>query len=671
MAVHPIHADLSWFLAQSRPQRLRTMREFAEAEIIIPSGPFEGRKFRCARQPFTGLWFAQIDSGRWSRCVATGPTQSGKTLSCFVIPILYHLFEIGETVICGLPDMDMAGDKWREDLLPVIERSRYRDLVPQQGGGSRGGRVESLTFTNGATLKFMSGGGSDKSRAGFTSRVVCVTETDGMDTPGGNSRESDKITQLEARTRAFGSRKRIYLECTVSTETGRTWQEYTQGTQSRIVMPCPYCKAWISPEREHLTGWQGAESELAARASGAFSCSSCGQIWSPEDRIQANAQVQLLHNGQTIENAGDYAGVITGPIPQTDTLGFRWSAVHNLFLSPGELAGDEWRCARAPDEENAERAMRQFVWCLPVAPAKLLETQLSAHELSGRMSKLARGMVPETAKVLTVAVDLGKYLAHWIAVAWSPEAVGHVVDYGRHEIASEDLGVEQATLVMLREMREQVLAGWGPSGSKRHVPHYVFIDAGYMTSVVYAFCRESGQRFIPSVGRGAAQQHRQWYNRPTQTGSLVRHIGEGFHINWLPAERVYLAEVDADHWKSWVHERLRTPMDQPGAMSLFAAPAQEHLALAKHLTAEAKTEEFVAGKGVVVKWERMRRQNHWFDALYNACVAAHLAGVRLVNEVLPTPPPRPRQQEIEHEERDDRYGIDMGRWHEMWDRAMG
>ncbi len=42
---------------------------------------------------------------------------------------------------------------------------------------------------------------------------------------------------------------------------------------------------------------------------------------------------------------------------------------------------------------------------------------------------------------------------------------------------------------------------------------------------------------------------------------------------------------------------------------LQTAPG-EHLALAKHLTAEKKTEQFVAGKGVVVKWERLRRQNH-------------------------------------------------------------
>ena len=116
--------------------------------------------------------------------------------------------------------MDMAADKWREHILPAIEHSRYRDLLPKRGGGSRGGRVESLKFANGATLKYMSGGGGDKSRAGFTSRVVVITETDGMDEPGRSSREADKVSQLIARTRAYGERARIYMECTVSTEGG-------------------------------------------------------------------------------------------------------------------------------------------------------------------------------------------------------------------------------------------------------------------------------------------------------------------------------------------------------------------------------------------------------------------------------------------------------------------
>jgi len=50
----------------------------------------------------------------------------------------------------------------------------------------------------------------------------------------------------------------------------------------------------------------------------------------------------------------------------------------------------------------------------------------------------------------------------------------------------------------------------------------------------------------------------------------------------------------------------------------------------------------VVGKGVVTKWERLRRQNHWFDALYNACTAGHGCGVKLVEEEQPEPGSEPQ-----------------------------
>jgi len=42
-----------------------------------------------------------------------------------------------------------------------------------------------------------------------------------------------------------------------------------------------------------------------------------------------------------------------------------------------------------------------------------------------------------------------------------------------------------------------------------------------------------------------------------------------------------------------------------------------------------------------VKRERIRKQNHWLDALYNACVAGHGCGVRLVDEKIPERPAPP------------------------------
>lgn len=145
-------------------------------------------------------------------------------------------------------------------------------------------------------------------------------------------------------------------------------------------------------------------------------------------------------------------------------------------------------------------------------------------------------------------MDLGKYLTHWVVVAWSPNATAHIVDYGRIEVASDELGVEQALLVAMREFRDLVTTGWHREGPRAALltPASVWIDAGYMTPTVYAFCREAGSVFRPSFGRGADQQRHQWYNRPTQTGSVVRHIGEGFHLNNLRNERLFIVEVNAE-----------------------------------------------------------------------------------------------------------------------------
>ena len=648
--------DLRWFLSQARPRKLRSMRQFAESEIVLPSGPYAGSRFRVSRQPFTGLWFDQVDSGRWQKLVATGPTQSGKSLSCFVVPLLYHLFEYNETVVCGLPDLEMAADKWREDILPIIENSRYRDQLPKKGSGSRGGGVTSVQFRNGATLKFMTGGGGDKSRAGFTSRVLVITETDGMDVSSRQSREADKVSQLIARTHAFGNRARIYMECTVSTEEGRTWQEYINGSQSCIALPCPHCRAWVSPEREHLVGWHEASSQVEARKTARFVCPACQEALTDQQRIEANRQALLVHDGQTVED-----GTVVGPVPLTDTLGFRWSAINNLFLTAGEIAGEEWKASRAVDEENAERERRQFVWCLPVVPTKWTEASVEEHEIACRVTATARGIVPETAMHLTAAIDIGKYLNHWIVVAWSAGPFGHIVDYGRIEVASDDLGVEQASMIALRQFRDMVTGGW-PTGSisgERKKIGLALVDAGYMTDVVYAFCRESGNRFLPSVGRGASQQHVQYQNRVTTTGSTVVHMGEGFHINWLPPANAHLVEIDADHWKTWVHHRFTVPASSPGALTLFHGTPSDHLAFAKHLTAEQKTEEFIAGKGIVAKWERLRKANHWFDALSYASVAGHYCGVRLVEEEqkpVPVEKPKPKPQ--------GRPYIDVSRWRE-------
>lgn len=619
-----------------RTPRLRSLAEFAEAEIVVPDGPRAGCRFRIDRHPVSRLLFNELDSGRWQRAFTTGPNQDGKSFLGFVIPTLYLLFERQETVIMAVPNLDLVADKWNVNLLPAICASRYKTELPRKGQGSRDGQSILYEFANGARLRFMTAGGNDQARAGFTSRNVVVTETEGFDKVGGSSREGDKFSQLERRVLAFGDQSRLIAECTVTTEQGRTWQEYSQGTRSRIALPCPHCNAWVTPEREHLVGWKDAETEIAAIEQAHIVCPACGAIWTNEQRIHANSRGVLVHRGQEV--AAD--GAVIGDPPQTNTLGFRWTAV-NSVLNARRLSlvgGIEWRAKRAADEDAAERDVCQSQWALPSKGDKLDVSQLDAFVIMRRTISRPRGVCPDGTLCVTVGCDIGKRLCSWVALAWRAQATPHVVDYGRLEVPSEIMAEEDAIRLALRDFKEQLGEGW-KCGDRTIAPTFSFLDAGNWQDTILGFCIEQGPPFFAAKGYGIGQRREGNYRR--QTGSKVMWSKDGYALVQLADGREYI-EIKVDQWKSWLHMRLKIPLDQPGAMTLFES--NEHLTYAKHLTAEKQVEEFIPREGSVVKWVALTRSNHYLDATMLACVAGYEAGMRSIEALPPPPPPRDRQR---------------------------
>ena len=85
---------------------------------------------------------------------------------------------------------------------------------------------------------------------------------------------------------------------------------------------------------------------------------------------------------------------------------------------------------------------------------------------------------------------------------------------------------------------------------------------------------------------------------------------------------VLLVHMNTDHWKSELHQRLLMPADQQNALTLYeAASVSEHGEFTRHLVAEKQVEKYVEGKGEVVIWDRVDRNNHWLDASYAALCA--------------------------------------------------
>jgi phage terminase large subunit GpA-like protein len=613
------------------PAKPLPILEWAKANIVIPDGPYKGQQFDPDLQPFARLLLLELGKPLFNRFVCTGPTQTGKSLICYVIPVLYHLFAIGETVVAGLPTADIADDKWNMDFLPVIEASpTLRELLPSSGAGSRNGKVRTrVRFKNGATLRFMSGGGTDKTRAGFTSRVLAVTEVDGLERSAVESKEADKLKQLEARQRAFLAQGTVtYLECTVTTSDGRIWSEYQGGTASRIARPCPHCGDYVTPEREHLKGWQHAENEIEARETAAWHCPGCGKPWTEQQRRSANLSAVLVHHGQEV----DSAGCVSGSPPRTKTLGFRWTAVDNHLATAADVAADEWLATREHDRENAEKELRQFVHCLPYDPPDIELTPLDPEQVRNRTTKTKKGICPNGTIGISVGIDTGKRSLHWTAIGWQITGAGQIIDYGMQTVEADRLGIKAGLLAALHSLSSYFGRGWQSEGGKLLHASQVWIDSGYHEhqEPVYDFCNEANQglpfgseRYRPTKGYGEGQRRMSRYYAPAKTNSEVRLIAPGYHLA-RSRGRVLLVHINSDHWKTELHNRLGMPADAPTAITLYeAADPAEHKEFAEQLTAERQLEKWQEGRGETIVWERMRRQNHFLDSTYSAAAGGH------------------------------------------------
>lgn len=612
-----------------RTPKIRTRREFAEQEIVLSTGPFKGFKFSCDRQPVARLLFAELDSGRWPRVFVVACNQTGKSLLAFIIEIMYVLFELRENLIVGVPSENMMLDKWMIDLKPMIKDSRFGDYLPKAGSGSRGGKAITIEFEHGAALRFMTEGGDDQSRSHFAAAHLRVTEVNGFDNTGSSSVEGDKFRQLERRTLAFGSSATTLGECTAGTEKGRLWTEYKNGTASRIAIRCVHCGRYVTPEREHLIGWKDAKSVREARENAAIVCPKCASVWSESDRLEANRHCVLVHKGQDVLPDG----TITGPVPDTDTLGFRWTCVNDCISDTriADAAAKEYRARFDDDPESAERDIRQSDWALPSESAEKSESEINAEMLVKRIRAESKpGFCPAETICVTTGVDVGKYRCHWVAIAWLEGATPHIVAHGVKEVMSAQLGVEHAIPVALRELRDEFAAGFPVDGdeSRRIVPEYNFVDSGYETESVLTFVRETRGAWFPVKGYGVSQTRSM--NSKRDTGSKVQETGEHYAIIETPAGDT-LVEINVDEWKTWIHNRANTPIDNPGALTMADDP--DKWTLARHLSSERMETKFEPGKGVVIYWTHKPGENHRLDATVYASAGGHCAGMRLISPI--------------------------------------
>lgn len=692
-----LEREFGQFLQASKVPNVRTITQFAKDEIWLPpGGPFAGQKFDFERQPWALHWCALIDSGLYSRFALVKPGQVGGTLMGFNLPLMYHIFERRENTGCGVVSMDMAWDKWCDDIRPIIEASQYRDLIPAEGRGSKGGKFTGITFKNGVSLRFMTPGGNDKTRAGKTLRALVLTEVDGYDEVRETSREGDPISQMEGRLNAFALiASRVYLECTVSIETGRIWKEYKNGTQSILRLQCPHCRHYVELERKDLKGWQTAQTELEAIKNTLFHCPDCSLPWSEDQRKYANHHAVLVHRGQEVTPEGQ----VIGERPQTITATLRVSAVHNLLRPAGDVGWKEWKAKYAPDNEESNlKSIYQFVFVIPWA-GESNATGINEEIVASRLTGLKRYELPEDTETLVVHIDLHLKWHYWTVCAaarnvnpfWKPDAKtldgkpipqfmpAHysIVDYGlRWNPDRKRLGPEGALEAGLEQLAEELESIDFLTEGGRSVPLDLgTIDGGFHPEIGIRFCISSGGiwRVMSGIGRKDSRgKHR--YEQPKKRTKDVR---PGDH--WFDQRQPACPESNGQHWwrlysdtnywmhqvhagfiaLPWIDDKGDMPlppgverMRRPGSIALFGDDPEEHHRLVDAMVPRSTFATQIVGwiwsetktkkKGQQIGWNSQWNEDHWFDTTYQT-LPGHSVVRAYARRFRPKPPP-PQQR---------------------------
>ncbi|MCL2710456.1 MAG: phage terminase large subunit family protein, partial [Planctomycetaceae bacterium] len=282
-----------------------------------------------------------------------------------------------------------------------------------------------------------------------------------------------------------------------------------------------------------------------------------------------------------------------------------------------------------------------------VVPAKVIRTRLNG---------LNHQTLPLDAPTLTGFIDVHDDLLYYAVVAWSDDFTGYVVDYGtypkqvRRAFSKGETGLItmsrgdqrkdgliQAGLVSL--IKELMATRFDVEGDRDGAEQVAFskllIDTGYKPQIVENAIRLAVGRssvVMPAKGKSIRASM-------VPMCDWKRKAGERFGNHWMentPSQRLRTITVDTNFWKCQVHDAFRMLPGNRGSLTLWGRDAETHRMFSEHMNGEvAKLTE--SGGNAVYEWQDTPNDNHFFDCIVGAMVAASTLGIKSAEEQVQKP----------------------------------
>lgn len=273
------------------------------------------------------------------------------------------------------------------------------------------------------------------------------------------------------------------------------------------------------------------------------------------------------------------------------------------------------------------------------------QTGLTQADVRALAEEIPRWLVPRGCDTLTAFIDVQESVLYWLVVAWGHQLRGHVVAYGTYP-------EQTASYYTLRDVKKTLVKAAGGASLEAAIAAgleqvggllldrefsresddailrvgQLLIDANWArsTGVVRDFARRSrwGPRVLPAHGRFVGASSSMITDRKPDKGERV---GSNWRTSTIGRQRHLLFDTNA--WKSLVAARCKLPKADTQAMTIHSGT---HEMLSEQWSAEYPIRVEARGR-TVDEWRLVPgRDNHWWDCVIGASVAASYIGISAI-----------------------------------------
>lgn len=389
------------------------------------------------------------------------------------------------------------------------------------------------------------------------------------------------------------------------------WRLWQEGTRHHFAWPCPHCGEYFVPMLKHLEWAPGSSPAEAARTAYLQCPYGCA-----EPIIDSLHKVEMVERGimiapnQTVEEA-----IAEINLPDTNIYSQWSSGLASPFKTWGERAEQFLTATYSGELDKRQTAVNAYFGELFIPIGGDVPEWEEVRKLALPYPEFS---VPVGALALTAGVDVQKMRLVYVVRAWGQRQQSWLVTRGElwGDTSDEEVWTRLYDLLSSRFgnmhiMRTFVDAGFRP-GKKDVVPEHR----------VYDFARRHHRTVYATKG---------FDTRPTPLSvNRIDVKASGSRAKY----GLDLVRLSTDFFKSWVHERLRWPDDQPGGWFLFDKIDE---AYCRQIVAEARAKK---KDGVGFTWVVKSKNNHYLDCEAMAFAAAYMLGIQRVS-VAPAPAPAP------------------------------